>query len=114
MRNLETHDIFEAARLVKALGIKEELKKFCMDANSVKEITSASVGYDLLYIIFDKATEEKAEMQIYKFLSSFFEIEPEEIAKLDPCEMLDKCLEVADVEKWKAFFSRVAKLIARS
>lgn len=111
MRNLQTKDIFNASRLIKSLGIKEEIKNFCMKATTIKDLNSEEFGFDLLYLIFDKSTEEQAEKEIYTFIASFFECSPEEIAEMDPCEMLDKCLEVADVEKWKSFFSHLVKLI---
>ena len=68
------------------------------------------IGFELLFGIFEKATSEKGENELYKFLSDIFEMSVEEVSKMDPIEFIDTIFEVANLEKWKAFFSRLAKL----
>lgn len=114
MRHLQTSDIFAACRMVNTIGIKEDIKKICMEANSLDEVARNGAGFDLLYTVFEKATEAKGENTLYNFIARLFECEPDEVGKMDPIEFLDKLLEVADVEKWKAFFSRVAALMKRN
>lgn len=114
MRHLQTSDIFAACRMVNAIGIKEDIKKLCMEANSLDEIARNGAAFDLIYAIFEKATEVKGENILYNFIAGLFECKPDEVGEMDPVEFLDKLLEVADVEKWKVFFSHVATLMKRN
>lgn len=114
MRNLQTSDIFEACRVVKQLDLKDELLKAVRIAQEDGKKDRTAVGFDIIYTIFEKATEVKGEKALYTFISKLFECKPSEVEVMDPVEMLDKLVEVASIEKWKAFFSRVAALIARN
>ena len=58
-------------------------------------------------------TKEKAEVEIYKFIANLFECNWEEVRDMDPVELLDKLEQVADIEKWKSFFKRVAALMKK-
>lgn len=111
MRNLQSSDIFAACRLMNAIGIKEEFKKMAEKANSLSDLKSFDTGYDFLFMIFERATTSEAEKEWYSFLGNIFEMKPNEVKVMDPCELLDKLVEVADISKWKDFFSRVAKLM---
>lgn len=103
MRKLQTTDIFGACRIIAALGLKEDIKAVALRSKE-QHMDQDSAGYELLFSIFEKAVQKKAETEIYKFLGSLFECSAEEVATMDPIECIDKALEVADVEKWKAFF----------
>jgi hypothetical protein len=113
MRNLQASDIFVFARVLNKIGIKDEVKNMVLKASNVKEIVENQdeLGFDFLFAIFEKATGEKAEKELFKFFAGIMEIETEEAMKMDPCDFIDAILEMAEPEKWKAFFTRVAKLI---
>ena len=113
MRHLETGDIFGFCRLVNNIGIKEEIKRIAMEADSVKDLSKPEVGFEVIYALFDKATTEKSENELYKFCAKLLECTPEEVSHMDPIEFIDKLLECADTEQWKAFFTRVARLIRK-
>ena len=110
-RQLQTQDIFKFARLCNEIGIKDEIKKACMEANSLEDLTKEELGFEIIFKIVESGTSEKAEAKVYEFFGGLMEKTPEECKTMDPIEFIDGILEVADVEKWKAFFTRVAKLM---
>lgn len=111
MRNLETGDVFAFVRLTKKIGITQNLKELIMSKDNIQDLTAESFGYDLIFLLFDAAAEEKAEGEVYKFLAGPLEMSAEEIKKTDPIELLEMLKQVADVEKWKSFFTSAAGLM---
>ena len=108
MRNLNFGDAFQLARIIKKLKIKNELKE--ITSNITEESNKMEIGMDLMYAIFDKATEKQAEQEIYKFLSRPFEVKPEEVEKMGLFEVVENFSKVANLEEWKAFLKQAAKL----
>ena len=114
MRQLQTKDIFSAARLLSKIGVREELREVAKEVSEGgKRKTQFDLGFELLFGIIEKATNENSEKEIYIFIADLFECEWETVRDMDPIEMFDKLEEVASVEKWKDFFGRVAKLMKR-
>lgn len=113
MRKLRTSDIFSAARVLTALNVKEDIKKIALESQGKKKAQD-NVGFEVLYTLFERAVEKNSERRIYEFLSGIFEISPEEVEKLPPTECINKALEAADIEEWKAFFTSVASLIRKN
>lgn len=110
-RKLQTTDIFGMCRVVSAIGIKDEIKTIVLDK---EKKSMEDKGFDLVFALFEKATDSKAEKEFYKFFAGIFEKSPEEIEIMDPVDFLDELVEAASIDKWKAFFSRVASLIAKN
>lgn len=108
MRNLNLGDAFQLARIIKKLKIKDELKD--ITSNITEESNKMEIGIDLMYAIFDKATEKQTEQEIYKFLSRPFEVKPEEVEKMGLFEVVENFSKVANLEEWKAFLKQAAKL----
>lgn len=108
MRNLNLGDAFQLARIIKKLKIKDELKD--ITSNITEKSNKMEIGMDLMYAIFDKATEKQAEQEIYKFLSRPFEVKPEEVEKMGLFEVVENFSKVANLEEWKAFLKQAAKL----
>ncbi len=108
MRNLNFGDMFQLARIIKKLKIKDELKD--ITSNITEKSNKMEIGIDLMYVIFDKATEKQAEQEIYKFLSRPFEVKPEEVEKMDLFEVVENFSKVANLEEWKVFLKQAAKL----
>lgn len=108
MRNLNFGDAFQLARIIKKLKIKDELKE--ITSNITEESNKMEIGMDLMYAIFDKATEKQTEQEIYKFLSRPFEVKPEEVEKMGLFEVVENFSKVANLEEWKAFLKQAAKL----
>ena len=114
MRNLETHDVFAAARLLKKIGVREEIKAVAKEAEEKKnKRVQFDMGFDLMFGILEKATEENAEIEIYKFIAELFECEWEEVRRMKPIELFKKLEQVANIEEWKSFFEYVAKLMKK-
>lgn len=111
MRKLQSRDIFSAARLISEIGIKDD---FIALAEKAKTTGKIDAGYDLLFVILERVTTSKAEKSFYEFLAGILETEPEEVAQMDPCLLMDKLLEVADVENWRNFFSHLRSLMKRN
>lgn len=110
MRKLETGDVFAFTRLIKKVGITKEMKEMILSKDSIKDMTSESFGYDFLFMLLDKASEPEAEKEVYSFLAGPLEMEPEQVKKTDLFELVEMLKQVADVEKWKAFFTSAAGL----
>lgn len=124
MRNLQTQDLFTAARLIKEIGIKEEIKEICQKDKIVKidfpqnateeekqkiiEKYAWDKGFDFVYMIFDKATEKNAEDKVYEFLAGVFEKTAEEVKTGDLIETLEELTSEEDIKAWKDFFTRLA------
>lgn len=114
MRGLETRDLFSACRLLMKIGVREEIREVARKAEENKDkMIKTDMGFDLLFGIIEKATQEKAEEEIYKFIADLFGCEWESVRSMNPVEMLDKLEQVADLENWKSFFKRVAALMKK-
>lgn len=114
MRSLKTSDLFSACRLLSAIGIRDEIKEVVNAAeNSKSKKVQVDLGFDLLLGIIEKTAQGKAEIEIYKFIADLFECEWEAVRDMDPVELLDTLEKIADIERWKAFFGRVAALMKR-
>lgn len=109
MRNLKSTDIFALSRIINELGLKEEISKVMQNFDGKQ--TQEEVGLEVLFAIFEKATTEKGESAIFKFFSNIMEKPEEELKEMDAIEFMNLVFEVADVEKWKDFFTSVAKLM---
>lgn len=105
MRKLQTTDIFAACRMLSRIGVREEIREVAMKAEESKtKKIRVDMGFDLMFGILEKATQENAEDEIYNFIAGIFECDAEEIRVMDPLELFEKSTEVADFEKWKNFF----------
>lgn len=108
MRSLKTKDLFSAVRLIKEIGVREEIKKVALEKG---EKDANTVGFDLLFSIIEKATEKNTEQKLYEFLSGPFECEAKDVEEMDLLELLENITQVADINKWKDFLSKAAQLI---
>lgn len=107
MRQLNTGDLFKAARLIRKMGIKEDLKVFAEGINSDQK--QEEVGIDLLMLIFERATDEASEQLIYEFLAGPFETTADGVKEMELFTMVENLFKVADIEKWKGFFRGVLR-----
>ena len=110
MRNLLTEDLFKAVRVIKASGLKEEVRPMLkMAAEGKSDIMS--VGIEGIMTVIGALAESGVEKQLYQFLSGPFEMEPEEVARLD---VVDLCKYIEWL--WKEgnlqpFFGQLSNLI---
>ena len=110
MRNLQTQDVFAFVRLIDEVGIKDEIKTLILSKDSMKDITTESFGYDMVFTLVSGASKKKAEEALYEFFANIMECDKDTIRTMEPTEFIEKAIKVADIEKWKSFFSSVAKL----
>ncbi len=115
MRKITTTDLFAAMRLIKAAGVKDEIKKIALQINeSKKEINQREVGAELLLSIVEGLAEKKAEASFYEFLAGPFEMDSAEIAALTLDDLFGKFKELGkmmDPEGWQSFFKSLAASI---
>ena len=109
MRKLKTRDIPALCRCLKKLGMKEQFKTIALEANSVKEAWDR--GFELIWGLFDVATEEAGEAVLYEFLAGPFEMTPEEVRDLDLDTLLSNLEHLAAENNLTAFFRNAAKLM---
>ena len=102
MRKLKTADIPAFCRAIKRIGIKEEIRKVAEEANSLGDVWN--VGFDLIWKLFDLATEKAGEAELYGFLAGPLEMKPEEVADMDIDEFLAAVKQLAEENNLSAFF----------
>lgn len=111
MRNLQTQDVFAFVRMIDEVGIKDQLKTLILSKDNLTEVTTESFGYDLIFTLMEGASKKKAEESIYEFFSNIMECPKEDIRTMEPTEFLENIIKIADVEKWKSFFTSAARLM---
>ena len=109
MRKLKTSDVPSLCRSLKKLGLKEKFKKLAQEVNTAEEAWSR--GFDIIWELFDTATEVGGEGAIYEFLAGPFEMTPEEVADLDLDILIENCQTLARENNLGAFFKSAAKLM---
>ena len=107
MRKLKTRDVFAFARCLKKIGAKDRIQAVAQEANTVEDVWS--LGFDLLWDIFDMATEAGSEGVIYDFLAGPFETTPEGVADMDLDEMFAGLKQLAEENNLLGFFKSAAK-----
>lgn len=111
MRDLRNEDLFAFTRMIKRAKITDNVKKLVLSIDNLNELNTESFGYDVLFTILDAAAEKESEQAVYEFLAGPLEMTPKEIAEADPVETIEQVMKIADVEKWKSFFTSAAKLM---
>ena len=101
MRKLNTSDVFAFTRLVKEIGLKEEIKN--ITAKVAEETDVKALGIDIIFTLIEKFSEVNSENALYEFLSRPLEVTKEEVATMDLFDLVEKIMNMADVEKWKTF-----------
>lgn len=107
MRKMKTSDLFAFARCISQIGIKEDLKKIGMEANSINDIYAN--GFEILFSLFEKVCEKKSEKPIYEFLGTLLECKWEEVRDMNPVELFEKLKEVANWKQWQGFFKMAVR-----
>ena len=102
MRKANVSDMFKCARLVNKLGIKEEIFNAQKGSDDLEKI-----GFNVFYTIFENATTEESENEIYSILSSPFEIPKEDVGKLSPDKLLEYFNECFNFKTLVNFIQRV-------
>ena len=69
---LSTKNVIMASRYIKNLGIKEELKTITAAENK----DAAAIGEEIVWLFFDKMTEENNEKLLYDLIGGILNITP--------------------------------------
>lgn len=109
MRKLKTRDVPALCRCLKKLGLQEQFRKLASEADNAQDVFDK--GFDLLWGLFDAATEETGEQPLYDFLADPFEMTAEEVADLDLDILLDNLKQMAEENNLLVFFKSAAKLM---
>lgn len=111
MRKLKTTDIANLCRVVKKLGLKDQVRAIAQTANSGADIWDK--GYDLIWGLFDAATEVNGEMAIYEFLAGPFEMTAEEVRDLDLDVLFEKTRQLVAENNLSVFFKSAAAALTK-
>jgi len=109
MRKLKTSDIMAFCRTVKKIGIKDEIKRISAESDDAK--SAWDKGFELIYNIFDLATEKKSEKHLYEFLAEPFEMTAKEVEDMDLEKFIESVKEFASENNLTSFFKSAATLM---
>lgn len=109
MRKLKTSDIPSFCRCLKKLGFKDKIQTVAKEANNAKDVWDR--GFDMIWGIFDLATEAEGEKALYEFLAGPFEMKAEEVADLDFEVLFENLKQLAEENNLIGFFKSAAKLM---
>ena len=109
MRKLKTSDIPALCRTLKKLGLQEKLRAIAQEANTAAEAWDR--GFDLVWNIFDVATEVSGEQHLYAFLAGPFEMTAAEVADLELDVFFSNLQQLAAENNLPAFFTSAARLM---
>lgn len=107
MRKLKTSDILVLCRSLKTLGLKDQFRAIAQEADSVKDAWDR--GFELIWGLFDAATEAAGEAVIYDFLAGPFELAPAEVRNLDLNVFFDSLKKLAEENNLTDFFKFAAR-----
>jgi len=108
VRNVNTADLFRAARAVKSSGLRDRLKQtlLVIDKNDLK-----SAGIDTILTIIEAFAEKGAENALYEVFAGPFEMTADQVASMELSELMD-CLDGLAKDPGMAdFFKRLSGLI---
>lgn len=117
MRNLNGHDVFMALRVLKKIGVKDELMELAQNMREGKVESQEKVGARLIFGILANAGDEEAERAFFEFLAGPLEAPGKELAQMDLLDLgdlIDKYISEMDRERWSDFFRSLFALMKRS
>ena len=116
MRDLNAHDVFAALKVIKKIGVKDELIELATYMNSGQEKNQEQVGAKLVLSVLANAGDEEAERAFFSFLAGPLESTPEELAKTPLLELgtrITEYIKSQDQERWSGFFHFLAEALKR-
>ena len=110
MRNLNTADLFAAARAVKSSGLRDKLKEVALKLAHEK-VDVESVGVDTILTVIECFADKGAEQAVYQVLSGPFEIPASQIESMELSELLDNIEQLSKDPGLSDFFKRLSGVI---
>ena len=109
MRKLKTSDIPSFCRCLKKLGVRDQFRAVAKASDTMREAWDK--GFDLIWGIFDAASEQTGETALYDFLAGPFEMTSQEVADMDLGKLFAGFQQILDDENIVAFFKFAAQLM---
>ena len=106
MRKLITSDLFAAMRVVRAAGVRDDIKSIAARAKK-KDADTTSIGMDIVFAVMEGLSEPKAENYLYDFLAPIAELPVEELKALPLPELIDILQQIAADNDLKDFFRQL-------
>lgn len=122
MRKLVSKDLFAALRVVKEVGVKDQLKEMADVITQAKESgedlekKQRELGVELILGVLANCGTERAERAFFAFLEGPLEIPAEELREMDLLEfgeLIKTFIESIDGEAWRSFFDSLSDLIRK-
>lgn len=118
MRKLKAEDLFAALRVVKAIGVKDEIVALATamrEKNDRK--TQEEMGTELILGLLANCGDKAAENAFYTFLAGPTETSEEELRNMDLlefAELIKELVKTTDIEAWKGFFGSLAGVLKKA
>lgn len=113
MRKVNSHDIFNASRLLGKIGYKKVLQNILKEVEGNKN--EEEVGIIIISLLLDAiSSSEDFEEAFFDFVSGPLEMNPTELKEMPPMDLIELVktfVEQEDKETWKAFWNTLAKLM---
>lgn len=118
MRGLELRDVIIATRMITEMDIKEDLKNIVVAASAFnaqehekdeKEAFKLRFGIDLWWILLSGASKKRIESDLFSFIGSLIEAEPEDVAKMKVQDLVLSFKEKVDMKEFVAFFKNAVQ-----
>jgi len=113
MRKLNFSDLFATARVVRASGMRPELKKIIKDFSVKGSFDIEDIGMDGLLTVLECLAERNAEEAIYIALSGPFEMTPDEVSSLSADELFDRFKQLSEDNDIKGFFTSLSGILGK-
>lgn len=115
MRKLKSTDLFAALRVVKAIGVKDEIVALADSLkNRTDKKTQEEIGTALVLGVLSNCGTKEAEDAFYAFFAPPTEKTEDELRDmdlLDFAELVKGFVITTDLEAWKRFFKSLAGVL---
>lgn len=123
MRKLNTSDVFAAARVIRASGMRDHLlpviRQAAEDVNGAedqraKEEILSRIGINGFLTVLEAMAERKSEAAIYEVLAGPMECSAEDVEKMPLDDLLPKLRQIAEENRLKDFFGYVSGILGKT
>lgn len=113
MRKLNTSDVFAMARVVRASGMREELRGLIKQAAET-DAKVEDVGIDGFLTILEALAEKKAEAAIYEVLAGPFQTTAQEVASMQLDELMENLKRLVEENDLTRFFTWLSGILGKN
>lgn len=106
MRKANTNDLFNMARLINNLDLKENLFNAQKGTDDVEKI-----GFDFVFDVLSKATTKDSQNKIYGVLAEPFEMTAKDVGLMPIDELVKNFLECWNITVLLNFIKRVGNIV---